>query len=630
MAGVLAVAAIAAPRGQQPTFRARVDLVQIDVVVVDAEGNPVSGLTANDFELSEDGDRQTIATFATVDIPLERLDRSPSPGAEPDVTSNTGREGRLYLIVFDDGIRADLALRTRRFLRTFIEDQMGDNDVAGIAYLGKGAGNSQDFTGNKRLLLTQLDKFSGMFPGDASDPKAMRTFRDVTEFLATIQGRRKAVLYVTTGRTIPGTVDAFNNSRGLISLDGNDPDSQDAMIAAARGNVAVYPINPQGLSPGGGDGESESGPAAGGEGMASIDIRAFAEATGGFAILDQNTFEEGLARIVRENSSYYLVGYYSSNPKQDGRFRSIKVEVKRPGLEVRTRTGYVAPRTTSTQSSSKSVLTEDVRNALSSPVARADVGIKVFAAPYRGTGKDAVVTLVIQVDPSGLGLMERDGVFAGELELAVTATRGRKTYPGVYHIAKLALKPETFDAARREGLRLVTDIRLPAGTYQIRVAAGNRVNRAGNVVADVDVPDFRKGPLALSGLSLASPRLPAALTVRAGAELTPVSGPPPTTSREFDRDETIRVSAQVYSTAKPSGSEAVEITATLRAPDGRVVSTSPARAASAGLASPRGYGFSADLPLAGVAPGPYLVHVEARTAAGKRPPVSRAVPIKVR
>jgi hypothetical protein len=155
-AAVLITASLSAQQPPQPTFRAGVELVQIDAVVTDRDGNPVSGLTVDDFELREVGKPRDISAFATVDIPIERAERvlySPT-AIEPDVASNGGPEGRVYIITFDD-VEATLALRTRHFFRRFVETQMGANDVAAIAYLGKGAANSQDFTGNKRLLLTR-------------------------------------------------------------------------------------------------------------------------------------------------------------------------------------------------------------------------------------------------------------------------------------------------------------------------------------------------------------------------------------------------------------------------------------------------------------------------------------------
>src|SRR5678816_4686940 len=72
-------------------------------------------------------------------------------------------------------------------------------------------------------------------------------------------------------------------------------------------------------------------------------LRVVAEDTGGEAIVNTNDFVKGFARIVRDNSTYYLLGYSPRTEHVDGRFHSITVRVKRSGVSVRARRGYLAP-----------------------------------------------------------------------------------------------------------------------------------------------------------------------------------------------------------------------------------------------------------------------------------------------
>jgi VWFA-related protein len=612
-----------------PTFRAGVELVQIDAVVVDANGNPVSGLTADDFELREEGKPRDISAFATVDIPIEQAARvlySPT-AIEPDVASNSADEGRLYVFAFDE-IAADLALRTRHFLRRFIETHMGANDVAAIAYLSIGAANSQDFTASKRLLLTQLEKFTGgsaPSPAELNMQNRMATLRDLTQMLASIQGRRKAMLLVSTGDSLADSYDIVDNTGSSIATDY----LREAMIAATRGNVVIYPIDPRGLTVAGATGEEESTPGAGASLSSLSNLRALARLTGGFAVTNTNRYEANFERVVRENSSYYILGFYSANDKRDGKFRSVDVRIKRPGLEVRARTGYVAPKRLPQRTEvSKTVLTADTTAALASALGRRDVPMKLLAASYKGEGKDTVVSVVVQVDPATLDLVERDGLLTGKLEIGITATNGRRRLPGVYHVADLNLKPETFEMGRREGVRIVSELLLPPGMYQVRAAAGNRLNKAGSVIADVEVPDFRKDPLRMSGVALSTAGL-APLTVRAGTIRAPLPFPP-TTSREFSTGDVIEVFAEVYDNIRTNASHTVDVTTTLRADDGRVLMTRTEQRSSSELGGARGgFGFRAELPLTGVASGLYVIHVEARANTRDRPVVTRDVPIKI-
>ena len=89
---------------------------------------PVTGLTQDDFEILEDGLAQPVTTFSAVDVPIERTERAIG---EPDVVGNDGPPGRLYLIALDD-MSAENALRTRFFLRQFIEKHFGPNDSAAV------------------------------------------------------------------------------------------------------------------------------------------------------------------------------------------------------------------------------------------------------------------------------------------------------------------------------------------------------------------------------------------------------------------------------------------------------------------------------------------------------------------
>ena len=133
--------------------------------------------------------------------------------------------------------------------------------------------------------------------------------------------------------------------------------TRDMIAAATRANVAVYAVDPRGLGAEFEDLASiQSFPddTTLGLGMSSIfnevrlsqdSLRVMGEETGGFAVVNQNNFRDAFQRIVDDNSSYYVMGYYSTNDRRDGRFRKIEVKLPdRPGLTVRARKGYVAPR----------------------------------------------------------------------------------------------------------------------------------------------------------------------------------------------------------------------------------------------------------------------------------------------
>ena len=146
-----------------PTFRSSVEAVQLTVIVTDAEGNPVAGLTQDDFEIFEDDAPRPITTFSAVDIPIERSERSL---AESDVLSNDGPPGRTYVIAFDDISTRQLE-GARPLLRQFIEKYFGPNDrgaVVATTVATASPGSGHEFTSNPRLLLEAIDRFKGVPP----------------------------------------------------------------------------------------------------------------------------------------------------------------------------------------------------------------------------------------------------------------------------------------------------------------------------------------------------------------------------------------------------------------------------------------------------------------------------------
>jgi hypothetical protein len=174
------------------------------------------------------------------------------------------------------------------------------------------------------------------------------------------------------------------------------------------------------------------------------------------------------------------------------------------------------------------------------------------------------------------------------------------------------------------------EIKLPPGRYQVRAALGNGT-RAGSVIYDVDVPDFSQQPLMMSGVALTSRLLATTPTLTPKNPLRDFLPAPPTTTREFSADDTIALFAEVYDNLKTAAAHTVDLTATLRADDGREIrSVSEQRSSAELTGATGGFGFRADLALEGAEPGLYVIHIEARANAGDRPVVSRDVAIRVK
>lgn len=615
LAGPAALRPVSLAAAQQvPTFRSTIEAVQVTAIVTGADGRPVPGLTRDDFEIVENGTPQPITTFTAVDIPLEPGEPS---GPETDVLGNDGPEGRVYVIALDE-VAPINALRTRQFLRQFIETSFGPHDVAAVVLLGRGLGtDGQDFTGNRRLLLQAIDKFGG--GGDDSDDpfagrRKMGGFRDLIEFLATVRTRRKAMILVSEGIG-HDAYDLVDYRGGVLSIDGED--FQQAVSAATRSNVAIYPVDPRGLDPD-----------VTGAGIGS-DLRALAEVTGGAALTNSNNFTAAFEQIVRDNSTYYVLGFNSAYEKRDAHWVNVSVRVKRPGLIVRSLDGYVAPRgRRKTEPERRNVLLAAVWDAVASPLATSGVPMRVFAAAYRGPDKNATVAVALEIAGVRLDLVERDGAYRGELEVVLAVTDARKKrWPLIRHRLALALKPETYARVSRSGLRFVCELALPKGRYQVRVSAGG-ASRAGSVVYDLTVPDFADD-LEISGVSVSSAQTNEALTVSPHPRLRVALPAPPTTAREFTRDDNLMLFAEVYENRHRP--HTVTFTSELRDASGMLVATSSGQRKKTDASKKASlYRFTPSLVLDDLPPGRYVLHLEARSSLDTRASVSHDVAITVR
>ena len=627
-----------------PTFRTSAEAVAIDVFVTDADGKPVSGLTADDFELDENGKPQDITTFRAVDVPVEVREEE-RPLAEPDVASNEQTEGRVYVIANAISLPEN-ALKARAFLRKFLDKHFAPNDIAAVVNLGRGlATDGQDFTSNRRLLQTAIDKFSG------DEGIDLRDMRDVLDVVAKIPARHKSVIYLSENPGFAwGDLIDYQGGVGSQRFDY----AHAAMGIATRNNVTIYPVDPQGLN-------SELGIA---EMERKMEIRALAEITGGVAHVGSNDFEKAFERIVSDASTYYMLGFNSEYGKNDGKFVSLNVRVKRPGMTVRTRSGYVNATRRELQATARrnaSASRPPIVEALSNPLTSSGHPIRVTAAAYRGAKGSSTVILTVETEL----LMQqskppRSDVRSGLLTLRTIATdASRRVFPEVRNQDTLTM-PVAVAENTGNRVRLISEMTaLQKGRYQIRVASGSE-RIAGGVVMDVEVPDFTDKPLMMGGLSLATDRsiLPtvqaaneskkvktkkchepscpapetrdvpvAPYTAKALAATHPLYDAlpaPPTTAREFRQAETITVFTEVYDN---KGARPVRVHAELRQPNQQ-----PAfeQSKDLGTGTPRasgGYGVAFTLPLTDVRPGRYVLRVEA--SASEEHTAMREIPVDV-
>jgi len=368
--------------------------------------------------------------------------------------------------------------------------------------------------------------------------------------------------------------------------------------------------------------------------MAQESLISLAEETGGMAIVRTNDIAGGMTRIEQDTSRYYVLGYQSDPSRAPGKFRSIEVKVKRPGLKVRARRGYVpadlksARRTTEVKAGTSPALAA----ALNNPVPVGDVPFRVWAAPFKGAGKMASVAVAVEIDGAGLKYQQRDGRYLEDLELSIVAADEQGKIRGSdRQTMNLKLKPETHVILTAGGgVRMLSRIDVPPARYQLRVgvheANGGSI---GSVPFDLEVPDYSKSPFAMSGLVITSNAAPKLVTVKPDPVLKDVLPLPPVATRSFAAVETLSVFAEIYDRSTPVPHD-VDVTMTVVPKQGgaAVFSSTDVRNVDAS-GSARTIPVKVDIPLKDLAAGDYVVRVEAKSRTGNFIAV-REVPFVVR
>jgi VWFA-related protein len=604
---------------QLPQFRAGVDLVHLDVSVLDNGRRPVRGLTAADFEIFEDGKPQPISTFSAVDIPDAVEPSTPWMSEVPPDTrrNDTLNDRRLFVMVLDDATaQADLAAlkSTKLIARRFIE-RLGPSDLMAIVFTLNNR-NTQDYTSDRARLLGAVDKFNVGFRDLDSNPAlgiggdshlyfryTIETLLKVSELMVALPEQRKALVYV--GQGVP--VDAAAAS--TVTLAGQvgtlEPGAKQALLIqrlreafrkAERANVAFYTLDTCGLR---GPGRPTCNP-----GLEVDFLRGIAEETGGYSTADTNDFEHGITQIYRENASYYVLGFVSSNRNADGKFRRIEVRVRRPGLQVRTRTGYTTDKARGTSESAGSV-PEPLALAIAGLLPKKDVPLQAWAAPFVSGDKGGAsipIALGLRLD-----LPAREERINEIVDVRVDAYAADGKLKSSHTLrTNVVLKPGPEGPALYE---VLTSMILPTGRYQLRMAASlSRLRRSGSVYFDVDVPDVSKGALTWSGVAFhVSPGVQTAASTALQTGI-PIA---PTGKRLFSRTDNVTAFARIYQGGK-SALAPVSVTVSLTDSTDRQVWKDAVTLDSASFTTVRGADVRLGVPVAKLEPGPYRLRLEAK------------------
>ncbi len=567
---------------QQPLFRSTVNLVLVDVVVRDKKGAIVTGLTQDDFQLLEDGKPQQIITFAFEQIegntqPIDRasllagasataaVPRVSAPPAVAPVTATTDKPlssedvagHRLLTLLFDTSSMQpeDVQKATDEAIK-WVDEKMTPADLVAVATIGASLQVLSDFTSSKEQVHSVLQAFSAADgtaysavdastsssdetaanatdDSTATDVSAqeldtfnndvrLRAIKTLAEALAPIQ-QKKAILYFSSGMQRNGT--------------DNQVELRAAVNAAVRANVAIYPVDSRGLQavvPGGSARQGSRGGLAAFTGSAITGqfaqlaaqqetLTTLASDTGGTAFLDANDFGEAFGKVTRDISSYYILGYASTNPDKDGRYRRITVRIKNRDVKIEAREGYYADRDfTHTAKGDREV---QLQEQLSMQIPATDVPLFLTTGWFRVAPDRYYVPVSIAVPGSALPpakaqekvTLDVAGFIRDERNAPVGRIRDTMTVP-----------PASTDSLSTRQVLYQTGVTLPPGRFAIKlVVRENATGKMGTFESKIVVPELKQAPVKLSSVVLstqlqsATGRKSTSPLIRDGVELVP-------------------------------------------------------------------------------------------------------------
>jgi hypothetical protein len=273
-----------------------------------------------------------------------------------------------------------------------------------------------------------------------------------------------------------------------------------------------------------------------------------------------------------------------------------------------------------------------LRDVVNSPLPLSGLTMSATAAAFRGTAPNASVSIVIETRGRDLTLKNDGGKYVGNLELSVSAfDRDGKYKVGERPTVTFGLRPETFTRVTESGVRVLTRLELPPGRYQLRVGGlSGETGLRGSVFYELEIPDFSKDPIMMSGLLLTSPFSSRVVTAKPDPLLEGLLPGAPTTIREFPVDDELALFTEVYDN-QLTPRHMVDISTSVLTDEGRVVFTTSDTRSSEELEGKRGgYGYTARVPLKDLAPGLYVLKVEARTRLGNVEPVTRQIQFRIR
>ena len=537
-------------------------LVQIDVVVTDKRGQPVTGLSPEDFSIFQDGKLQRITNLAFVNSASSKttiirsggknVEKDPVPPPPP---SNPGTQaGRMITFVLDDGNclgTMDGLVTMREEMRKFIERDMTPQDRVAIYRTKGGASLTQLYTSNKEILLRELNRVNLIIPGFCGS--TFEALRDKSTIKATGEGatsfeseadlaarraredRDREIQVIGTIGVLNYVVDRLKNvpqrkivflmSEGIMA--GINTNSygilRDLADKAARSSVVINTMSAKGMTvpgmlmaqdevlPGITQGTDNTGPAT----EARLDeeralnegIGYLAYATGGKFVKNTNALGRAVTQILDSNSGYYLIGYEPDDETFKGKsFHKIDVKVAKPELSVSFRNGFYGRPDKETEVIYKTA-DSPLYQAINMPLGENGIDIRLTTIIGNEPSTGNYVRTLFHIPGKDIALIdEPDGGKKAVFDvIAVVLDEKGKLVEEFNRTYPLRIPERGVDTITTNGIDFSSDIAIKKpGFYSLRIAVRDQnSNRIGSAGDYIEIPKAKESSFSITNLSSA-------------------------------------------------------------------------------------------------------------------------------
>jgi len=495
------------------------DLVLVNVTVRDKNGNFVQGLKPENFTILEDNKPQKVVSFDVENVdavappdvtqvkPLPAAPSAPTPPVSPaQSTVAQFKDRRLIVLFFDlSAMEPDEIEHAVTSAERYVDAQMAPADLVSIVSLGSSLQVNQDFTTGRALLKKQLDQFSsgsgqgfeegttGTTEGtpDTAQPftaddteynifntdRRLEALRSVAEKLSYVQ-QKKSLIYFSSGMDRTGIE--------------NESELRAAVNAAVRSNLAIYTMDMRGLQALVAGGEAQNASLRGATaytGQATLNalnsnfttqetLVTLASDTGGRAFLDSNDFSKIFKGVQQDTSTYYLLGYHSTNPARDGHYRRIVVKSTLPGVKIDYRRGYYAP--ADYRHSTKNDKERQLEEELASELPATDLPLYLGIAYFRLEGNKFFIPVSLVVPGSQIPFVRSSDRDKATLDvIGMVLDSGQHPLNRIRDTVTLAVN--TSAEVQKKNVQYETGMSLLSGKYHLKfVVRENQTGRMGS------------------------------------------------------------------------------------------------------------------------------------------------------